>query len=93
VERTRVLLHVIDFAAVDGRDPLSDYRALNKELESYSKTLAAKEQILAANKMDVPAARENLVKFRKKIKKEIFPISAVTGEGLDGLLNRLRRVS
>lgn len=90
VERTRVLLHLIDFAAVDGRDPVSDYEALNKELAAYSKVLIEKEQIIVANKMDIPEARENLEGFRKKIKKEIFAISAVTGEGLNPLLNRLR---
>lgn len=92
VERTRVLLHVIDFAAVDGRDPVSDFHAVNEELKEYSPALVDKEQIIAANKMDVPEARENLKKFRRKIKKEIFPISAVTGEGMEALLNRLREV-
>jgi len=91
IERTRILVHIIDFAAVDGRDPISDYEALNRELISYSKKLAEKEQILVANKMDVPEARENLEKFKKKIKNEIFAISAVTGEGVDKLLQRVRR--
>lgn len=91
VERTRVLLHLIDFAAVDGRDPLSDYRALSHELESYSEKLADKKQILVANKMDVPEARENLKKFRKAVKEEIFPISAATGEGVPELLNKLKQ--
>lgn len=90
VERTRVLVHMIDFAAVDGRDPLSDYHALNEELKAYSPLLAEKEQILVANKMDVPEAEENLKKFRKKVKKEIFPISAVTGRGVNELLQRIR---
>ena len=90
VERTRVLLHIVDLAAVDGRDPVSDYYAINEELSSYSGRLTEKDQILAGNKIDVPEARENLKIFRKKIKKEIFPISAVTGEGVDALLNRLR---
>jgi GTP-binding protein len=88
VERTGVLVHLIDFAAVDGRDPLSDYHALNKELALYSPVLAKKEQILVANKMDLPQARENLKIFRRKIKKEIFPISAATGEGTQALLKR-----
>ena len=92
VERTRLLLHVIDFAAVDGRDPVSDYHALNKELSSYSEKLAEKEQIIVANKMDVPFAEESLRKFRKKIKKEIFAVWAVTGEGVDALLNKLREI-
>ncbi len=92
VERTKVLLHVIDFAAVDGRNPLSDYETLNRELVGYSKVLAEKEQIIAANKMDLPEAKINLEKFKRKVKKEIFPISAATGEGLEALLQRLRRV-
>ena len=92
VERTKVLLHVIDFAAVDGRDPLSDYETLNRELAGYSKVLAEKEQIIAANKIDLPEAKVNLAKFKRKVKKEIFPISAATGEGLEALLQRLRRI-
>jgi GTPase len=90
VERTKVLLHIIDFASTDGRDPISDYKALNLELSSYSLKLDKKEQILVANKMDVPEAKENLKLFKKKIKKEIFPISAATGEGVDALLNKIR---
>ncbi|MBI3316093.1 MAG: Obg family GTPase CgtA [Candidatus Omnitrophica bacterium] len=93
IERTRVLLHIIDFAGVDGRDPLSDYHALNEELRRYSEKLLEKEQVLAANKMDVPEARAALEAFKKKVKREIFPISAVTGEGVEALLNRLRRVA
>ena len=92
VERTKALLHLIDFAAVDGRDPVSDYRVMNEELKSYSELLTKKEQILVANKMDVPEAKENLKLFKKKIKKEIFPISAVTGEGIPALLNRLQKL-
>ncbi len=92
VERTRILLHVIDFAAVDGRDPVSDYLKLRSELANYSEKLAEKPEIIVANKMDVTEAAENLKKFKKKIKKEIFPISAVTGEGVDKLLNKLRSV-
>ena len=93
VERTKALLHVMDFGAVDGRDPLSDFQALNAELGGYSKALLAKEQILVANKMDLPEARKNLENFKHKVKKEIFPISAATGEGIEGLLQRLRKVN
>ncbi|MGH7197390.1 MAG: Obg family GTPase CgtA [Candidatus Omnitrophota bacterium] len=92
IERTRVLLHLIDFAAVDGRDPVSDFHGLNTELASYSRALADKPQILVANKMDVPQARENLKKFAKKVKKEVFPISAATGEGVKELLQRMRGI-
>ncbi len=90
VERTKSLLHIIDFAGVDGRDPLSDYQAMNHELASYSKKLAEKPQIIVANKMDLPEAKENLTKFRKKVRKKIIPISAATGEGMKELLNQLR---
>ena len=90
VERTKSLLHVIDFAAVDGRDPLSDYQTMNKELASYSKKLAEKPQVIVANKMDLPEAVENLKVFRKKVRKKIIPISAATGEGMKELLNALR---
>lgn len=90
IERTRLLIHVIDFAAVDGRDPVSDYYAVNKELAGYSEKLAAKEQIVVANKMDVPEAEDYLKKFKKKVRKEIFAISAVTGQGVDVLLREIR---
>ena len=90
VERTKVLLHLIDLAGVDGREPWKDYRVMREELSSYSKLLTEKEEILVANKMDLPEAKENLKVFKKKIKKEIFPISAATGEGMDKLLNRIR---
>ena len=90
VERTKSLLHIIDFGAVDGRDPLSDYRTMNKELSSYSKKLAEKPQVIVANKMDLPEAKANLTAFRKKVRKKVLPISAATGEGMKTLLNALR---
>lgn len=91
VERTRKLLHVIDFAGVDGRDPVSDYRVMNQELKSYSEKLAEKPQVIVANKMDMPEAKENLKIFKRKVRKaEIYPISAATGEGLVPLLNKMR---
>lgn len=93
VERTKALLHIIDFAGIDGRDPISDFRALNLELDSYSQILAKKSQIVVANKMDLPEARENLKAFKKKIRVEIVPISAATGEGLDELRERLKRLA
>ena len=92
IERTRTLVHVIDFACVDGRDPLSDYKALNHELYSYSPALSKKPQIVVANKMDVPEARERLKEFQNQVKETVIPISAVTGEGLEQLLNFMRKV-
>ncbi|HPM43173.1 MAG TPA: GTPase ObgE [Candidatus Omnitrophota bacterium] len=87
VERTKVLIHLVDIAACEGRDPLSDYKVLNHELSAYSKALAKKPQIAALNKIDVPDAKEYIKKFRKKFPKtKVFPISGVSGEGIKELL-------
>ena len=90
VERTKVLLHVIDVAATDCRDPYSDYTKLNKELKAYSKLLAKKPQIIALNKIDCPQAAENIKAFKKKMKaKKFLKISALTGEGLKELVQEI----
>lgn len=92
VERTRVLVHMVDMAAVDGRDPVSDYFSLIEELGLYNKRLLKKPQIIACNKMDLPQAQENIKIFREKVDKEIYPISAVNKEGLDELINAVMGV-
>ncbi len=89
VERTRVLLHVIDAAAIDGRDPVGDYHSLNNELALYDKALLRKPQIIAANKIDEPGAKENLERLQSELKDKVYPISAKTGEGIDRLLSAL----
>jgi len=86
IERTKILLHMVDIAPVEGRDAYSDYESINKELRLYGRHLAEKAQVLACNKMDLPEARANFDKFRKKMDKKAFPISAVTGEGIKELL-------
>lgn len=87
VERTKTLIHLIDIAAIDCRDPYSDYRTLNKELKAYSKELAKKPQIIVLNKMDCQQADENLKLFKKKMKgKKFLKISALTGAGLKELV-------
>lgn len=86
VERTKVLVHMIDMAAVEQRNPVDDLKNINKELVLYNSALLKRPQILAANKMDIPEASENLKRFRKKVKKKIYPISCVTGEGIKALL-------
>lgn len=86
VERTRVLIHMIDMASVEKRDPSSDLKSINSELEQYNPLLLKRPQILAANKMDLPEASENLKRFKKKTRKVIYPISCATGEGLDKLI-------
>ncbi|HFD1826709.1 TPA: GTPase ObgE [Enterococcus faecium] len=97
IERTRVILHVIDMSGMEGRDPYEDYLAINKELSTYNLRLLERPQIIVANKMDMPDAPENLVKFKEQLNKEkedefaddipVFPISGVTRQGLDALLN------
>lgn len=87
IERTKFLIHLVDVSASDGRDPSSDYSNLNKELKEYSKELARKPQIIVLNKTDCPQSKELTRAFRKKHpKKKVFPISALTGEGLKELL-------
>jgi GTP-binding protein len=73
-------------AGVDGRDPLDDFRKINKELEFYSKELAKRPQVVALNKMDLTEARENVERLKKELDVEVFPISGVTGEGIDELI-------
>ncbi len=92
VERTRVLLHVIDVAGTEGRDPVEDFEKINIELANYSEKLPKKLQIIAANKADVLQDEENFVRIEAEAKKrgmEIYKISAVTGEGLDSLFMRI----
>ena len=87
IERTRMLVHVIDVSGVEGRDPYDDYLKINAELKNYSPELAKRKQIIAANKLDIYGAEENFKEFKKKIgrKHKIIEISAVTGKGLDTL--------
>jgi GTP-binding protein len=86
VERTRVVVHLIDMAACEGRDPLQDYHTINRELSNYSKELAQKPQVLAANKVDLKEAEEHLRRFRQSIKKKVYPISALKKYGLEELI-------
>jgi GTPase len=88
IERTRVIVHVIDMAATEGRDPYEDYLTINKELKEYNLRLTERPQIIVANKMDMPNAEENLEVFKEKLTEDypIFPISAISSQGLRDLL-------
>ncbi|HWJ79262.1 MAG TPA: GTPase ObgE, partial [Niallia sp.] len=88
IERTRVIVHVIDMAAIEGRDPYEDYVTINKELQEYNLRLLERPQIIVANKMDMPEAEENLNIFKGKLEDDypIFPVSALTRSGLRDLL-------
>ncbi|MBU5343054.1 MULTISPECIES: GTPase ObgE [Bacillaceae] len=88
IERTRVIVHVIDMGAVEGRDPYQDFLTINKELREYNLRLTERPMMIAANKMDMPGAEENLEKFKEQLQEDIpiFPISAVTQSGIRELL-------
>ena len=89
VERTRVLIHVIDMAATDGRNPVQDYQIIQKELASYNPKLLKRPQIIAANKMDLPDAIDQLRQFQEVYPDlEVFSISAATRTGVDELMQR-----
>ena len=92
VESTRLLIHVIDVSGQEGRDPVQDFYKINAELSNYSEKLSNKLQVVAANKIDVMQDEENYRRLEKVAKQkgyEIFKISAVTGEGLNELFNRV----
>jgi len=89
VERTRLLIHVIDIAQIDGRDAFQDFEVINRELELYNPELAKRPQIIAANKIDVLDDPERLVRFKSEMEKrgyKVFEISAATGQGVNELM-------
>ena len=95
VERTKVIVHIVDASGVEGRDPVEDYYKINKELKIYSEKIARRPQILVANKMDLPGAQENLERLKDLAEKEgieIFPISAATRQGTKELIQRVAQV-
>ncbi len=92
VERTRLLVHLIDLSGFSGRDPYQDYLQINEELKLYNIDLVSKRQIVVANKMDLPEARENLAVFQAKVPVEVVAISGATGEGISDLLNIVIRL-
>ncbi len=94
VQRTSLLLHVLDLSSLNPRDPLEDYRILNRELALFDPGLARKPQLVALNKIDDPESRKRLppvMAYFKKIKKPTYPISGLSGEGLPRLLGALTR--
>lgn len=88
IERTRVIVHVIDMASTEGRNPFEDYQTINQELAKYDNKLEDKPQIIAANKMDMPDAESHLLEFKKQVSNDvpIYPISSLTKSGLQNLL-------
>ncbi len=95
VERTRLLLHVIDVSGTEGRDPVQDFYTINEELKKYSEKLSSRKQIIVANKIDIMQDDSNYKKLEELAKKEnleIYKISGATGEGVEKLLNRVSEV-
>ena len=87
IQRTRVLVHIVDMATLEGRDPYEDYIKIRKELEDYDPRLLERQEIIVASKMDAPESQENLEKFQKHMgNKKIIPISAYTKLNIDKLL-------
>ncbi len=89
IERTKVLLHVLDVSGLDGRDPVEDFDKINAELLLYSEKLSRRPQLVAANKMDLPEAQDNFPRVAEYVRAkgyEIMPISAVSGEGMKELI-------
>jgi GTP-binding protein len=92
IERTRMLIHVIDLSATDGRDPIEDYAQLNLELGHYNPILTDLPQLIALNKTDVLEAEANIARVQAYFdKRKVFPISAITGDGVDELMRQAYR--
>ena len=89
IERTKVIAHVVDMSGIEGRNHNEDYLLINKKLEKKKKKLIKKPMIVIANKMDIESAKENLIEFKKKVKCEIFEVSAASNQGLQEVVNRL----
>ena len=97
IERTKVIIHMVDAASVEGREPIADIYAVNKELEAYNPEIAARPQVIAANKMDAVWDPENdpAEKIRQEFEPKgikVFPISAVTGQGLKELMYHIKEI-
>jgi GTP-binding protein len=91
IERTKLLIHLIDMAGFEGRAPWEDYQVINRELKGYSKEVSNKPQVLVANKMDLDGAEENLKRFKGTIKKKVYTISALRKEGLKELIDAVAK--
>jgi len=91
-ERTKALIHLIDMAGTEGRDPVEDYLKINHELEAYGDALVSKHRLVVANKMDLPEAQGHLDRFKKKTGQAIIALSALNKAGLDALLKEIKGI-
>jgi GTP-binding protein len=89
IERTRIIVHILDIMPSDNSDPVKNYKQIRKELEKYSELLAKKKEVIIANKIDLDPEGKIVKKLRKRLSHRIYPISAVTGEGIKDLCETL----
>jgi len=89
IERTRIIVHIIDIMPIDGSDPVENYKAIRGEVEQYSKALAQKTEVIVANKIDLDPDSRTAKDLGKKLKKKVYPISAVAGKGVKELTESL----
>ncbi len=89
VERTRLLVHLVEAVPMDGSDPVANYRAIRNELERYSPALAARPEVLVVTKLDLTGSEEARERIAAELCRDILPISAVTGKGIPALVHRL----
>lgn len=92
IERTRILIHVVDVSSIEGRNPIEDFDIINDELSKYDMALEERPQIIAANKTDIIQDEQAYEDFLEEMKKrgyEVYPISAATGKGVDELMQRV----
>ncbi|KJJ84059.1 GTPase ObgE [Candidatus Omnitrophus magneticus] len=86
IERTSVLVHLVDMCPIDGTDPIENYKKIENEIKLYSSVLSKKPKVVVAGKMDLSGAMDALARFKKNIRKKVIPISALNNEGLDSLV-------
>lgn len=89
VQRTRIIVHIIDMSGSSGRDPYEDYTVINRELENFDKKILEKPQIIVANKMDMPLSMDNLEKFKEKVKMPVYETSTINARGLEKVLYKI----
>ncbi len=91
IERTKVIIHVIDMSGLEGRDPLEDFEKINDELKQYNLRLLERPQVIMANKMDMPDAEKNLEQFKEKVPDnyKVFPVSTLTKKGLKEMIREV----
>jgi len=93
IERTKLLIYVLDAAGIDGRDPIEDFKVLQHELETYNPELLERPFLVILNKIDEEQAKENIKKFKRKFKVPYLEISALTGAGIDKLRHKIEALT